>query len=182
MSIAISTLVDKQDRFSELLEQHQGIVGKVVGTYSWHPDDRDDLSQEIVTQLWRSFQRYDDAQPFATWMYRVALNVSISWVRRNSLRRRHMTALGDDVHQVADTRLQTPDDDRAALLQGFIKNLDPLNRALILLYLEERTYREISEILGISETNVATKISRLKQRVRKYSAELHGEGATHGTR
>lgn len=182
MSIAISTLVDKQDRFSELLEQHWGIVCKVVGTYSWHPDDRDDLSQEIVTQLWRSFTRYDDAQPFPTWMYRVALNVSISWVRRNSLRRKHMTVLGDDVHQVADTRLPSPDDDRSAFLQRFIQNLDPLNRALMLLYLEERTYREISEMLGISETNVATKISRLKQRVRKSSAEFQGKGETHGTR
>lgn len=180
--MAIATLVVNQNRFSDLLEQHQGIVGKVTTTYCWHPDDRDELSQEIFTQLWRAFPSYDDTQLFSTWMYRVALNVSISWVRRNSIRQRHMTALGDDVHEVADTSSDPAEDERIAFLRTFIDNLDPLNRALMLLYLDERSYRDIGEILGITETNVATKISRLKQRVRKRSAEINGEGATNGTR
>ena len=180
--MAIATLVDNQNRFSDLLEQHQGIVGKVARTYCWHPDDRDELSQEIVTQLWRAFSSYDDTRLFSTWMYRVALNVSISWVRRNSIRQKHMTALGDDVHQVADTNIYPAEDERIAFLQAFIDSLDSLNRALMLLYLDERSYRDIGEILGITETNVATKISRLKQRVRKQSAEINGEGANNGTR
>ena len=182
MSTAIATLVDNQNRFSELLEKHQGIVAKVVSTYCWHPDDRDELSQEIVTQLWRAYSGYDETQSFSTWMYRVALNVSISWVRRNSLRQRHMIALGDDVHEVADTTDLQPDDERIAFLKRFIENLDSLNRALMLLYLDERSYREIGEILGITETNVATKISRLKRRVRDESAETDSIGEINGTR
>lgn len=180
--MAIATLIDNQNRFSELLEHHQGIVGKVAGTYCWHPDDRDELSQEIVMQLWRAFPNYDESQVFSTWMYRVALNVSISWVRRHSIRQRHVTTMGDGVHEVADTDNDPAEDERIAFLQAFIEDLDPLNRALMLLYLDERSYRDIGEILGITETNVATKISRLKQRVRKRSAEIHGEGATNGTR
>ncbi|MFK8014655.1 MAG: RNA polymerase sigma factor [Gammaproteobacteria bacterium] len=180
--MAITHLVDKQDRFSELLERHQGIIGTVTRTYCWHPDDRDELSQEILTQLWRAFPSYDDAHAFSTWMYRVALNVSISWLRRNSLRQRHMTELGDDVDQVAATNGDSVDDERSAFLHSFIDNLDPLNRALMLLYLEDRSYQEISAILGITQTNVATKISRLKQRVRQHSARIHSKGEDNGTR
>ena len=115
-------------------------------------------------------------------MYRVALNVSISWVRRNSVRQRHMVPLDDDLYQVADSGNDPAEDERIAFLRDFIDKLDPLNRALMLLYLEERSYREIASILGITETNVATKISRLKQRVRRQNAEENGEGETRGTR
>ena len=180
--MAIATLVDNQNRFSEMLEQHHGIVAKVARTYCWHPDDRDELSQDIVTQLWRAYPGYDDTQSFSTWMYRVALNVSISWVRRNSIRQRHMISLGDDVHEVADANSNLPEDERIAFLKTYIDSLDPLNRALMLLYLDERSYRDIGEILGITETNVATKISRLKQHIRKQSADMEGEGASNGTR
>lgn len=182
MSIAITTLADTQNRFSELLDQHRGIVGKVARSYCWHVDDRDELVQEIVTQLWRAYPGYDESKAFATWMYRVALNVAISWVRKNSLRQRHMVALGDDVDRVADPTAPAHDDERVVFLEAFIRQLEPLDRALMLLYLEERSYADIADILGITETNVATKISRLKQRVRKASAELDGEGDTHGTR
>ena len=182
MSIAITTLADTQNRFSELLDQHRGIVAKVARSYCWHIDDRDELVQEIVTQLWRAYPSYDESQPFSTWMYRVALNVAISWVRRNSLRQRHMVALGDDVDRVADTTTSTQDDERATFLEAFIEQLEPLDRALMLLYLDERSYADMADILGITETNVGTKISRLKQRVRKASAELDGEGDTDGTR
>lgn len=181
MSVTIATQTDTQTLFSELLERHRGIVVKVASTYCWHADDRDDLSQEIVTQLWRAFSRYDDTQSFSTWMYRVALNVSISWVRRHSIRQRHTVAFDEDRHEVADVSNMPDEDGRITFLQRFIDDLHPLNRALMLLYLEEQSYRDIAEILGISETNVATKIGRLKQRVRVQSAELNDEGATNGT-
>ena len=71
----------RRDGFQTLLQQHRGIVAKVAGTYAWHPDDRDDLMQEIATQLWRAWPGYDPQRPAATWMYRIALNVAISAVR-----------------------------------------------------------------------------------------------------
>lgn len=161
-------------------------VISLAHAYCWPAQDREELVQEIVTQLWRSFSRYDDAQPFSTWMYRVALNVAISWVRRHSLRRRHMTTLGDEVDHVVDTRAAENDseteDERIAFLREFIADLDPLSRALMLLYLEARSHREIAAILGISQTNVATKISRLKRRVREQRHRALQEESPHGTR
>lgn len=180
--MTIATLNNQQHRFRELIEQHQGIVGKITQTYCWHIDDREELSQEILTQLWRAFPNYDDAKPFSTWMYRVALNVSISWVRSNSIRQRHMTALGDNVNQLADTSYANAEDERISFLKTFIETLDTLNRALVLLYLEEYSYQEISEVLGITETNVATKLSRIKQRVRQQSEQTIDKGASNGTR
>lgn len=182
MGLAITTLVDRQNRFSELLEAHQGIIAKVVATYCWHADDRDELSQEIMTQLWRSYSKFDESQQFSTWMYRVALNVSISWVRRNTVRKRYTGDADRDIQDWPDRQDDREVDERFDFLRTFVEQLDPLNRALMLLYFEERSYAEMSVILGITETNVATKISRLKQRVRKQYAAIVNQGASDGTR
>jgi len=155
---------DAETRFAELLERHRGIVFKVAATYCRNPADREDVAQEIVTQLWRAFPKFEPARSFSTWMYRIALNVAISFVRTNSVRVRHTVAL-DESHDVEGSNGgTTEDDERTKLLYELIDGLDALNRALLLLYLDERSYRDIAAILGITETNVATKISRLKQR------------------
>ncbi|MEO7065882.1 MAG: sigma-70 family RNA polymerase sigma factor [Rhodanobacter sp.] len=173
----------RQQRFASLLHEHRKIVFKVAGLYSRTAADRDDLVQEISVQLWRSFGSYDEAQAkFSTWMYRVALNVAISQARRERwsesdrfepLEAHHLETVGGGVpiHE---------EDERLTALYAFIGQLDPLNRALILLYLEDRNYPEIAEILGISETNVATKISRIKQKLRGQMTAP--TGANHGTR
>lgn len=156
-----------QERFGELVEEHRRIVFKVVNTYSYHPDDRADLAQEITTQLWRAFPGYDPQRPFSTWMYRIALNVAISQVRGSMARDQHSVPWNEAVHDLADDNGADHEaDQQLRALHRFIAQLDRLNRALLLLYLEDQSYREIAEILGISETNVATKISRLKQRIR----------------
>ncbi len=179
---------NKQLQFAELLQQHQAIVFKVAHTYCWHQDDRDELTQEIATQLWRAFPGYDDTRRFSTWMYRIGLNVAISYVRKHHLRQQHLVAFDERVH---DTAVDTgQNDDGIEFLNGFINQLDSLNRALLLLYLEDRNQREIAEILGISESNVATKISRLKQRLRRASetstdnnrSESNDRSSHHGTR
>jgi RNA polymerase sigma-70 factor (ECF subfamily) len=155
------------ERFSDLLEAHRRIVFKVANTYCWHAEDRADLSQEIVAQLWRAFSAYDPTRPFSTWMYRIALNVAISSLRRRRQETRTVP-LDEAVHDIADHRRHDPDaDERTRALYRVIDRLEPLNRALLLLYLDERSYREIAEILGISETNVATKLNRLKARIRE---------------
>jgi RNA polymerase sigma factor (sigma-70 family) len=169
-----------QPRFEHLLREHRGIVYKVAGIYSRSAADRDDLMQEIGAQLWRSFGSYDGARAkFSTWMYRIALNVAISQARRE----RWSDA---DRFEPLDSHLldtvgggepiQEPDE-RLRVLYEFIGRLDPLNRALILLYLEDRSYTEIAEILGISETNVATKISRIKQTLRGQMVGAETTGA-----
>lgn len=156
------------DRFQSLLHEHRGIVLKVAASYAPHAEDRRDLAQEIGLQAWRSFGRYDPARAkFSTWLYRVALNVAISHRRRGEAARGAKLEPLDTHHldTVAGEPAPEPDE-RIADLHAFIARLDPLHRALIVLYLDERSYAEIAEILGISETNVATRIGRIKQTLR----------------
>lgn len=156
-----------QERFGELLERHRGIVLKVANTYGFHAEDRADLVQEIAAQLWRAFPGYDAERPFSTWMYRIALNVAITHVRGTAHRGRHSVPLDEALHDIADDNgADHETNQQVRTLHRFIAQLDKLNRALLLLYLEDQSYRQIAEILGISETNVATKLSRLKQRIR----------------
>lgn len=157
---------DRQERFRALIERHRGIVFKVANTYAWQAEDREELAQEIAAQLWRAFAGYDPARPFPTWMYRIALNVAITFVRAHSRHRHHSVPLDEELHDQADGNAADQESDQQVrALHRFIHAQEPLNRALLLLYLEDRSYREMAEVLGISETNVATKISRLKQRI-----------------
>ncbi len=158
---------DLGQQFHELLERHRKIVFKVANSYCRDPHDRADLAQEIATQLWRAFPGYDGKRLFSTWMYRIALNVAISHVRNAARRERDSISLDASGLDMIDENATPPEtDERVRDLYLFIDQLDPLNRALLLLYLEEKPQREIADILGISETNVATKIGRLKQRIR----------------
>jgi RNA polymerase sigma factor (sigma-70 family) len=166
-------------RFQTLLREHEGIVFKVAGLYAHHAEDRRDLAQEIGLQAWRSFARFDPLQAkFSTWLYRVALNVAISHLRKANgawsgrlepLEPHHLETIGSDFAPEPDERLIT--------LYAFIGQLDALNRALILLYLEDKSYSEIAEILGITETNVATKIGRIKQTLRGHMTGATAVGA-----
>ena len=157
---------ERQARFEALLAEHRGIVLKVAYTYSRPGVERDDLAQDICAELWRSFPRYDTARAFSTWMYRVALNVAISQSRRADARRLPTAPIdGEEAVQVPAPADPEPDE-RIAELDRVIARLDPLDRALALLYLEERSYQEIADVLGLTKTNVATKIHRLKLRIR----------------
>jgi RNA polymerase sigma factor (sigma-70 family) len=157
--------MNQRGQFEQLLHSHRGIVYKVAGSYSRTASDRDDLAQEICLQLWRAFPKYDSRRKFSTWMYRVALNVAISQLRRSPQSAAHSVEPLNDLH--AET-LADPIHRRAEMevLMTFIARLEPLHRALILLYLDDHSYADMAAILGISETNVATKINRIKNSLR----------------
>jgi RNA polymerase sigma-70 factor, ECF subfamily len=160
--------VVEEEIFLRLIEQHRGIIRKVALGYSSTLADRNDLTQEIMLQLWKAYPRYSPDRPFSTWMYRIALNVAISFLRRNTRPVRQTIPLDEIGHELADENAPRPEiDERIDLLQRIIATLDPLNRALLLLYLDDHSYREIASILGLTETNVATKLSRLKERLRQ---------------
>jgi RNA polymerase sigma factor (sigma-70 family) len=153
--------------FVARIEQHAGIVRKVAMSYSRTPADRRDLEQEIVAQLWKAWPDYDGSRPYATWMYRVALNVAISIARSQRWQAPEPASLDDDeVALLGDGTDSAEREHGVRELMAFIGALDELNRALILLYLEGQSYVEIADVLGISETNVATKINRAKQTLR----------------
>ena len=156
-----------QDRFGALLDAHRGILHKVAATYCRHPEDRRDLVQEITAQLWRAFPRYDAARPFSTWAYRIALNVAISHVRRMSLRRATLESYDEhDIEPVDADTLSPEATDRVQALYRVIDGLAAFDRGLLLLHLEGYRNTEIGEILGLSATNVSTKLSRLRAQLR----------------
>ncbi len=157
--------IELQDRFQPLVEQHYGILHTVSHSYCRNWDDREDLTQEIIVQLWRSFPKFDGRCRFSTWMYRIALNVAISFYRRENSRTRRLLSADDHVWDTVCQAPGRPED--LALLHHRIHQFDPLNKALALLYLDGNSYAEIAKVLGISETNVATKISRLKEALKR---------------
>jgi RNA polymerase sigma-70 factor (ECF subfamily) len=162
------TSLTDEELFTRLLEQHGGIIRKVAFGYTSAPADREDLAQEITVQVWRAYPRYSPERPFSTWMYRIALNVAISFLRRHTHPARQTISLEENaVEPVDENTAAAEPDERIATLQRIIATLPPLQRALMLLYLDDHSYREIAAVLGITETNVATKLSRLKQHLRQ---------------
>jgi RNA polymerase sigma-70 factor, ECF subfamily len=164
---------ESQERFQSLLEEHKKILFKICNSYCRDRDARNDLAQEIIVQLWRSFGRFDGRCRFSTWMYRIALNVAISFYRSESTRARHVISGDEQLLEATEEPESRPEEVR--LLYEFIGGLDPLNKALILLYLDGNSYQEIAEVAGITETNVATKLNRLKNKLKQ---ELNAAGET----
>ncbi len=156
---------EQQAEFEAALEANRKILFKICNSYCRNRDDRDDLAQEIVVQLWRSFAGFDGRCRFSTWMYRIGLNVAISFYRRERTRSRYVISSEERVMEAMDLREGRTDELRT--LHEFIGGMDPLNKALMLLYLDGNSYQEIADVLGISETNVATKIARLKESMRR---------------
>jgi RNA polymerase sigma factor (sigma-70 family) len=153
-----------EEDFLARLDEHRRILWKVAGTYCRGDEDRRDLVQEIVVQLWRAFPRYDEQYRFSTWMYRIAMNVAISVHRSESRRTRDLMPFDEPLLEIAAPE---PPSDESRLLHDWIAGLDALNKALVILYLDGNSQEEIAEVLGISATNVSTKINRLKQRLRR---------------
>lgn len=156
-----------QAEFLQLIEDNKGILYKVSAVYCADPGDREDLMQEMIYQLWRSASAgyYDNTRKFSTYMYRIALNVAISYYRKAG--RSGVKVSLDAEMQVADEGGGHLLDERVAVLHQFIAGLGELDKALMILYLEERSYKEIAEVLGLTETNVATKLSRIRERLKQ---------------
>lgn len=168
----MNTEVNKEG-FLKLIEENKLIIYKICNSYCKNQYDRADLAQEISYQLWKSFNHFSGHVKFSTWMYRVALNVAITFYRK--------TKTGESVIQLSehDIELEDKKEDKAELenninkLQQFINELKELDKALMILYLEEKSYSEIAEILGITETNVATRIGRVKEKLKQRFSTLN---------
>ncbi|MGB1004264.1 MAG: RNA polymerase sigma factor [Salibacteraceae bacterium] len=170
----------KKEEFLKIIDEHKKIIYKIVNSYCKNQEDRKDLEQEIIIQLWNSFYKYNPNFKYSTWMYRIALNVAISFYRKE---KKWMIVndlnIEESIYSVADENDHKIElDHNIKLLQEFIQKLNELNKALMLLYLEERSYEEIGEILGISKTNVATKINRLKLKFKKEFQKKLNNGST----
>ncbi|MFT5298566.1 MAG: RNA polymerase sigma factor (sigma-70 family) [Colwellia sp.] len=152
----------KEAEFSQLMEQHKGIIYKVVNSYCQHQDDRQDLAQEILTAMWLTIDKYNNEFKFSTWMYRIALNVAISYFRKDSKRQDKPGVDDETLINIIDITSEEDKSQEIKKLYRFIGQLDKLNKAIIILYLESESYESIAHSLGLSKTNVATRISRIK--------------------
>ena len=155
-----------EENFLKVLKENQGIVLKIVNSYCKNTEDRNDLIQEITIQLWKSWKNYNDDYKISTWMYRIALNIAISFYRKTSRKETLIHPLKEGsvfIYNNEGVDLS----ENIKQLYHFISKLNDLNKALILLYLDQYNYEEIASVLGISKTNVSTKISRIKRYLKK---------------
>ena len=162
-----------QQEFLEKIESHKGMIFKVSKMYVDHQEDREDLYQEIVFQLWKSYQKFEGKSQFSTWLYRVSLNTALTFLK--SEKRKPDNAFLHENLDVAE-ELQ---DDKEVQLQLFYKavhELNPIEKALIFLFLEGQNHKEISENLGITEVNARVKLNRTKEKlqqiIKKYGYEF----------
>ena len=158
--------------FLTIIEENKRIIFKICNAYCQNAADREDLAQEIIYQLWRSWSSFDPNYKLSTWMYRIALNVAISFYRKEK-KTTETVFMGDHLIEIIDENLEEGLETNLNALQQFINELKELDRALMILYLEEKSHKEIAEIIGISTTNVATKIGRIKEQLKqKFSSRL----------
>lgn len=167
-----SHLKQDADTFLSVIESNRGIIYKVANLYCNDEENKKDLIQEIIFQLWRSFDKYDEQYKLSTWMYRIALNVSISSYRKESRRRDINHPLPDDILYFEEENASEPSDTSIAHLHRFIRELREIDRAVIILSLEGNSHQSIGEILGLTATNVSTKLLRIKHLLKQKFATI----------
>ncbi len=151
-----------EKQFLSIIDEHQGIIHKICRLYRNAKEDREDLFQEIVFQLWRSISSYKGDAKITTWIYRIALNTAIAVFRKGKPDISFSDDLPDHVEQINENQ-----DDRHEQLFDALKKLDDAEKALITLYFEDISYKEIADIVGISENYVAVKLNRIKTKLQK---------------
>lgn len=155
------------DDLIQIIEENKGIIYKVVNSYCNDPNDQEDLVQEIIYHLLEGYPRFNHRSKITTWMYRVALNVSISYLRKYKTRKKYIGQMPEKMIEIKAEENETMDPE-IIRLQRFIQNLDGLNRAVMIMYLDGNSHEEIAEVLDISVSNVGTKIHRIKKRLKEY--------------
>ncbi|SDS61095.1 RNA polymerase sigma-70 factor, ECF subfamily [Formosa sp. Hel1_31_208] len=151
--------------FVELLEKHQNIVHKVCRLYTNNQDAHNDLFQEITIQLWKAYPKFRGDAKFSTWMYRVGLNTAITLYRKS--KRTIKTQEFESVSfKIKSEDYDDTQEQQLKLLYTAVHQLNDIEKALVLLYLEDKNYSEISETLGISEVNARVKMNRVKKKLK----------------
>ncbi|MBC3765079.1 RNA polymerase sigma factor [Neptunicella marina] len=154
----------KEKQFEALLARHKGILYKIARSYSYCNEDRRDLIQDMTLQLWRSAENYDPNFAQSTWVYRIALNTAISFLR-SDMARKNTFSSAEEVFVEAET--QGGSEELMIQIQQLLQQLDKLDRALMIMHLDGLDYDAIADVLNISSSNVSTKLSRIKQKLAK---------------
>jgi RNA polymerase sigma factor (sigma-70 family) len=155
-----------EKEFTNMINMHRGIIFKVCHVYGYDKEFKEDLFQEIVLQLWKSFGSFRNESKVSTWMYRVALNTAISHFRKERKQPARQSLTTAEL-QIPDLSTYPEENDGLLLLNQAISQLTRIEKALIMLYLEEKSYQEISDIMGITHSNVGVKLNRIKSKLEK---------------
>jgi len=156
--------MDKKEAFVNTIKSNEGLIYKVTSLYTDTTEDQKDLYQEIVFQLWKSFDTFKGKSKFSTWMYRIALNTAIAFLNKGN-KSVPQEVLDFNLLQIA---VESNDiiGERIATLYAHIKRLNATEKAIVLLYLEGKQYVEIAEITGFTKTNIGTRLNRIKDKLR----------------
>ena len=157
----------ERDTFMEIIEQHQNLIFKICCSYCYDSENRKDLQQEILIQLWNSFSKFDGRVKMSTWIYKVALNTAIFYYRKDIKFKSRRASIETSIITLSDFQLDTELNEKISMLYKFIEHFNEMDRGLIILYLDGNKYKDIADVLGISESNVATKINRIKNNLKK---------------
>jgi len=155
-----------EKEFLQIIKKNQGIIHKVCNIYCDREEDRNDLFQEIIAQLWKSFPTFRRESKFSTWMYRVALNTAITSFKKTK-RRPDQNRLTYENFQIEDEDYNTETEENIKLLHKAVAKLTGVEKSIILLYLENKKYEEIAEITGITQNYVRVKMNRIKKKLKK---------------
>jgi RNA polymerase sigma-70 factor (ECF subfamily) len=169
---------DPETLFKTWLREYGGVVLKVARAYTLTAEEREDLAQEILLQVWRSLPQFRGRSSAATWFYRVALNTALGWHRKEGRRRARQQPLLDPEELPVggpDSAEQLHQREAVEQLYDAIHRLPKADAALVLLYLDDLSYREISEVLGISENHVGVKLLRAKKALGELMKEAVNE-------
>lgn len=156
---------DLEHKFVTQLKENQRIVHKICRLYTYDDDSHNDLFQEITIQLWKAYPKFRGDSKFSTWMYRVALNTAITLYRKSkrSIKTQDFENLS---FKIASEEFDDTEEKQLALMYKAIKELNDIDKALVFLYLEDKSFREIAETLGISEVNARVKMNRIRGKLR----------------
>lgn len=152
--------------FVKKVTESQGIIHKVCNIYCKDNEHRKDLFQEILIQLWKSFGSFKGEAKFSTWMYRVSLNVALQHMRKEK-RAPDQVSLSDELRNLADSSTEDHYEEDLKLLYHAISQLNDIEKAIIMLYLEDKGNDEIAEIIGISQNYVRVRMNRSKEKLKK---------------
>ncbi|WP_299762309.1 sigma-70 family RNA polymerase sigma factor [uncultured Dokdonia sp.] len=156
--------MSKKATFIDIIEKHKGILYKVITMYCADNEDKKDLEQEILIQIWKSLDTYNDAYAITTWLYRISMNVAISHYRKTFKTKGKTVRLDTGLLEFTAASETSERSYEQDMLRKLLAGLNEFDKALMFLYLEDKDYEVIADILGITKTNVATKISRIKNR------------------
>jgi RNA polymerase sigma-70 factor (ECF subfamily) len=160
------TLKDRlEKKFEEHISENELLIHKVCRMYAYTEDDRQDLFQEIVIQLWKSFPKFEGRSKFSTWLYRIALNVAITGLRKH--KDFIDTYEPGKLPQQIDQNTSYEEEEQLKQLYKAIENLNQVEKAIVMLYMEEKTYEEMEDILGINQGNLRVKMNRIKDKIRE---------------